>query len=409
MSLSIKTGVSPTSLGLSRASNPLSLPPSSVKIGKVYGIITTKNTPTLNQFEKWGGYGEMGSILFLDYNNAKNIDGDNSDIFLLTCDIAKPLFPNIKHYPLKGELVYILEGLPSPATQISSNSSQKYYVTVVNLWNDVQLNAQTNSNKAPLGKTFVESKSIRNLLSFEGDYIIQGRKGNSIRFSTTVRALGDKNEWSEVGDGGYPITIISNGHSYDENKEYYIEQINKDSASIYLTTNQSIPLKVDVKDPINPLTSPLGVPLYVNSQVVMNADRIVLNSKKDEVMLFASTNIEISTNNIINLNAGGTIHLNIKESDPSKTLLPSPKILLGTKFDNKPPTEPVMLGNQTSDFLLGLLNAIDQFAISLTATSTNQQGSPLAKIQGAAEALQTTLKPYYDKIQKLSSKSTYTI
>ena len=126
-------------------------------------------------------------------------------------------------------------------------------------------------------------------------------------------------------------------------------------------------------------------------------------------MLFASTNIEISTNNIINLNAGKSVHINVKESNPSLSIGPNPKIILGTKYDDTPAFEPVLLGNQTTNFLLTLLTALDSFALALTATSTNAEGSPLAKIQGSAEALQTQLKPLYDKIQKLLSNSTFTI
>jgi hypothetical protein len=71
--------------------------------------------------------------------------------------------------------------------------------------------------------------------------------------------------------------------------------------------------------------------------------------------------------------------------------------------------EPVLLGDKTGDFLLSLLTALDGFALALTATSTNSEGSPLAKVQGSAEALQTQLKPLYDRIAKLKSKFTFTI
>jgi hypothetical protein len=72
MSLSIKTGVGSLTSGISR---PMSLPSqkSSLKAGKVYGVVTTKNSPTPKQFSRAGEYGGMGSVLFIDYDNAKNI------------------------------------------------------------------------------------------------------------------------------------------------------------------------------------------------------------------------------------------------------------------------------------------------------------------------------------------------
>ena len=409
MSLSIKTGVGSLTAGISRPTNLVSTLPS-LKVGRVYGVVTTNNSPTLKQFSRAGEYGGTGTVFFLDYDNAKNVIGNNTDTFLDTCDIAKPLFPNINYYPLLGELIYIIE-LPSPASQITSNSTQKYYTTVINLWGDSQVNSQTVNSKSPLGKTFIESSIIRNLLNFEGDCIIQGRKGNSIRFGSTVRFASSNNEWSSIGKDGDPILIISNGHNYNKDQDFYVEKINEEASSIYLTSTQNIPFKVDVKDPINPLTAPI-VKYYQNSQVIINADRIVLNSKKDDIMLFASSNIELSTNYTINLNAGEHIHLNIKE-EISTGLNIKPKIYLGTKFTNEIPTEPLMLGRQTAKYLQDLLHAIDTFAVKLTPAGSTPQGSPMADLQTAADELHKRINSdtdnLRDRIEKLLSKSTYTI
>jgi hypothetical protein len=412
MSLSIKTGVGSLTAGISRPTNIISTLPS-LKVGRVYGVVTTNNTPTLKQFSRAGEYGGTGTVFFLDYDNAKNIIGNNTDTFLDTCDIAKPLFPNINYYPLLGELIYIIE-LPSPASQITSNSTQKYYTTVINLWGDSQVNSQTANSTSPLGKTFIESSTIRNLLNFEGDCIIQGRKGNSIRFGSTVRFASSNNEWSNIGKDGDPIMIISNGHNYNKDQDFYIEKVNEEASSIYLTSTQNIPLVNDIKDPINPLTSPI-TKFYQNSQVIINADRVVLNSRKNDIMLFASNNIELSTNYTVNLNAGEHIHLNIKEENPtsSTTATIKPKIFLGTKFTNEIPTEPLMLGRQTAKYLQDLLHAIDTFAVKLTPSGATPQGSPIVDLQTAADELHNRINSdtdnLRDRIEKLLSKSTYTI
>jgi hypothetical protein len=415
MSFTTRTGISSQTVGTSKSSTTSTIPQlPPLQVGKVMGVVTTKNTPTFEQFEKAGSYDGVGTIYFRNYNNSKNIDpprdAQDKDKFFNACDIAKPLFPNMFYYPLLGELVYILEGLPSPSAQNNPGANQKYYITTINLWNDVQTNAQTQDAKAPLGKYFTESSNIRKLLNFEGDCIIQGRRGNSIRFGSTSRVVGDLNEWSDIGKEGNPITIISNGHSYNIKKEYYLEQINKDASSIYLTSNQSIPL-VTNNIPVNPITSPTSPSSYLKAQVIINSDRVILSTKKDDIMLLAYTNVEIGANNIINLNANTSIHLNIKPPKISTSSIvgPTPLILLGTKSNNTPPDEPVLLGGKTATFLLSLLTALDSFALSLTATSTNSEGSPLAKVQGSAEALQTQLKPLYDKILTLKSNYTFTI
>jgi hypothetical protein len=208
--------------------------------------------------------------------------------------------------------------------------------------------------------------------------------------------------------------IISNGHNYNKDQDFYIEKVNEEASSIYLTSTQNIPLVNDIKDPINPLTSPI-TKFYQNSQVIINADRVVLNSKKNDIMLFASNNIELSTNYTVNLNAGEHIHLNIKEENPtsSTTATIKPKIFLGTKFTNEIPTEPLMLGRQTAKYLQDLLHAIDTFAVKLTPSGATPQGSPIVDLQTAADELHNRINSdtdnLRDRIEKLLSKSTYTI
>lgn len=410
--LNIKTGVGSFSSGINKSPNSVASPkPTNVKIGKVMGVVTTNNTPTFKQFEKVGGYSSIGTIFFLDYDKIKNVDTITTDDGFDKCEIAKPLFPNVSYYPLLGELVYIIEDLPSPSTQLNPSSTQKYYISTINLWNNQQLNSQTQNPKAPVGKNFIENKDIRNLLSYEGDHIIKGRSGNSIRLGRTVRSFSNVNEWSKVGLETQPIIIMSNGHAYDPKKDFYIEQINQDESSLYLTSNQSIPLRNNLKAPFNPITLPINIPDYTESQAILNAGRIILNSKFDDVMLFAENNVEICTNNIINLNASRGIHLNIKEGSlTNPTLSPiSPKIFLGTKSNDTLPTEPLMLGNQTARFLLDLITVLDSFALSLTSAAVDPEGSPAAKLRASGDALQTQLDTFYNRIQELLSKSTFTI
>jgi hypothetical protein len=413
MTTPIKTGLGSTNVGIKDYLGTSSSLPT-LKVGKVFGVVSTNNSPTAKQFSRAGGYGGIGTVFFLDYNTSKYTIGSNADTFLDTCDTAKPLFPNISLYPLLEELVYIIE-LPSPADKVTHHSPQKYYITSINLFNDPQSNSQPALATQKLGKTFKDNPNVRNLLNFEGDHIIQGRKGNSIRFGSTVKFASDSNEWSSLGTDGDPIIIISNGHNYKKDDNFYIEKIDEEASSIYLTSTQNIPFKVNVKDPINPLTKPL-VNFYMGkSQVIINADRVILNSKKDDIMLFASSNIELSTNYTINLNANEHIHLNIKEENPTLTTTATikPKIFLGTKFTNEIPTEPLMLGRQTAYYLKDLLGAIDIFATKLSPAGSSSQGSPIADIQTAADELYTRIHSdtdnLYDRIEKLLSKSTFTI
>ncbi len=207
-------------------------PPKKAQVGRVYGVVTTENTPTPAMFKKAGGFNGIGTVFYLEYDQAKTTVGNIGDDFLNTCKLAKPLQSQYQYFPVLGELVF-LEDLPSPTSQVTNTSSQKYYANVINLWNNPQQNSQPANDQASLGTTFTENPQIKTLLSFEGDHIIQGRQGNAIRFSTTTTLYRDLNEWSSVGKNDDPITIISNGFSYIPGEKFHVEKINNDLSSIF--------------------------------------------------------------------------------------------------------------------------------------------------------------------------------
>jgi len=367
------------------------------QVGRVYGVVTTENTPTKKQFEKVGGFSAIGAIFYLDYEQSINVVGDYSDNFLDTCKTAKPFSPDIS-YPLVGELVE-LKDLPSSTSQVTANSSQTYYTNTINLWNNSQHNAQPAGDNY-LFKTFKANEDIRNLLCFEGDKILQGRKGNSIRFSSTVKDKANLNEWSSgPGDDGDPVVIITNGHNTDKKSPIHIEKINQEYSSIYLTSTQNIPLVPDRKGIINPITNPVSVEKYYRPQLIMNSDRIVINSKKDDVLLFATTNIELNTNNVINLNAKERVHIN------------SSHINLGTTKDNKLADEPLVLGAQLVDLLSKLQNQLSIFCSKLSSAVSTPAGSNLIQINVAATELNEFLISEMDekKLTKILSKQNTTV
>jgi hypothetical protein len=361
--------------------------------GRVYGIVTTENTPTKAMFEKVGGFNAIGTIFYRNYNESIGIIGKIDDIFLDECKIAKPLTSQIANYPVLGELVNIID-LPSPSTQISPASSYSYY-TLINLWNSVQQNAQPANDTANLGITFVENSNVRSLLPFEGDYIIQSRQGGSIRFSSTTKLHSDSNEWSSIGNEDSPITIITNGLKFDPKKNYYVEQINKDKSSLYLTSTQQLPLQPDKTGILNPLTDPIDTSEYFNAQAILNSDRVVLNSKKDEVMIFAKTNVEISTKNIINLNADDRVHLN------------GGRVFLGT-VSGQLPTENIVLGGKLHDLLLNLMDALHEFGTGLSSVVGSPEGVPAVDIISAARGLCTSINTLENNLEGILSQQNFT-
>jgi hypothetical protein len=368
------------------------IPNQQPQIGKVFGVITTKDTPTKELFEKYGGYEGAGTIFYLDYNSSKNVVKTN----LNTCKVAVPLDSSYQNYPLIGEIV-LLTDAPSPGSQLKDTTGKKYYIDTINLFNNNQQNSPLGDT---LGTTFIETADIRKLVSFQGDRIFQGRKGNGLRLGSTVKFFSDINEWSKVGEDGDPITILANGYITKDKSSLSpnIEEINIEKSSLYLTSTQLLPLTPDRNDILNPLTNPISPSKYqLNSQIILNSDRITLNSKKDEVMIFAKTNIELNTNNIINLNAKERVHLNTS------------LILLGTKKDGTPPDEPILLGNKTKTLLTDLIKAISDLGNALTSVVAPPPGSPIMELNTAGVDLVNKLNSMQKQLKNITSTNNFTI
>ena len=89
-------------LGLSRQSKAStrisSLPTPSLKpqVGKIYGVVTTENTPTKELFEAAGGYNGIGSVFYRLYNTSKDTQESIENI---PNSVAFPLFPQVQNIP----------------------------------------------------------------------------------------------------------------------------------------------------------------------------------------------------------------------------------------------------------------------------------------------------------------------
>ena len=266
---------------------------------KVVDVVLDLNFP---EIDKMGGWDALGTILFIKVSEIvkdPEIEFNRDKKSLISSNsLARPLFANSKYYPLKGEIVLIYSTL---GRDIINDDKETYYIPNINIWNHPHHNAlpnpdlyndQTDKNKTQkdyinaagglvrqvqdldseieLGGYFREQLNVKPLLPFEGDHIIEGRFGNSIRFGATAPG---PNDWSSIGQVGDPITIIRNGQSSELDSKGWeptIEDINRDLSSIYLTSTQKLDkfipaslnwqswgaeLKV-IDDPIEALTSP---------------------------------------------------------------------------------------------------------------------------------------------------------
>jgi hypothetical protein len=173
-----------------------------------------------------------------------------------------------------------------------------------------------------------------------------------------------------------------------------VEEINKEQSSIYLTSTQLLPL-IPGASIVNPRVNTVKPSDYKSSQLILKSDRITLNSKLDEVLLFSKTNIELNSDNIININAGTVAHIN------------SPSINLGTNSDGSYPTEPVLLGNQTMYAFDVLMTALTNLASSLSIAAT--QDGPIVACNNAGTQLFADIDRIGDQLDKILSTKVYTI
>ena len=112
-------------------------------------------------------------------------------------------------------------------------------------------------------------------------------------------------------------------------------------------------------------------------------------------MIFAQTNIELNTQNIINLNADKRVHLN------------SPSIYLGP-YDPNNLLQPVLLGNETINLFLHIQQTLSDLADILSSAIGVPEGAPLLNMNAAGRELSDDIKTISDLIAKITSKKVFT-
>jgi len=217
--------------------------------------------------------------------------------------IVKPGNLSIKKIPLVGEFVLIYKTINQQTTDTTWRESW-YYLSTVDIHSSLNenmmpgvskgLNEEQINNVKP-GVTF-SRKSISPIQPYEGDVLIEGRNGNSIRFSSTLNTTYPTNYYhkspSWIGQQfsyGDPIIVLSNRTINLDKKEFVVENIETDASSLYLTTTQTIPnLKLSKELTVyNSFSN--------QSQLIGVGDRIILRAKKDIAVIDSEKGIVLNT------------------------------------------------------------------------------------------------------------------
>lgn len=231
---------------------------------------------------------------------------------------ALPLESNITEYPLLHEIVTVVESLNRFYYTRKINTSSRVTSHAIFGLNEelstpvspaerskTMIGSTTNpvldrKEEPKLGKYFMEKPQIYRLRHDEGDLVIEGRSGHSMRFGAAWKA--GTNFQSTAAEQA-PNLLIRVGP--DPNQKPSVptpfglvtEDINKDASSLWMVTDQIVPLTYSTVNSAVHAVSVTDFPRRLDgNQIVINTDRFVVNTKKDKIMGFSNLGIHWTTN-----------------------------------------------------------------------------------------------------------------
>lgn len=303
------------------------------RMGVVYSVITDETHPIFSTIT--GNVSVyIGSIQF-----RYNTDYVTSEDVL---PIAFPINPNVLQLPIRNEFVdiytgpdgtyyYSRLGYSSTTTAYASNSyisnvydpddntSPDTYNQIVNTGLPLRNDARESSNR--YGDYFNTPNFNRKLRLNEGDFVIESRFGQSIRFS----AFNNPNRTFS------PSVIIRNGENNSTDIGSAVnEDINRDSVIGMFSDGVKIPfIQGFISDSgrSNFNTLPKSFNNYPSeikgNTILLNSDRIIISSRVNELMFFSKGNYgfisdgALSIDNRLGINASVGEDINIRTNNYS--------------------------------------------------------------------------------------------
>lgn len=330
-------------------------------------------------FEPVGdSYHEVGLIEFSDY--AGNVIGE-----------ALPIFSNSSFkYPIEGEVVMIVR---NTSLNEEGRNNSNFYFPSLNLWSNPNSNTTSQINSLFPGNSYPPyvKSNIHPLFPYTLDNIIQGGFGNSIRLGSTNKEESIPNNWSSTGEDYSPIMILMNGQDPTNTNLGYIpttENINNDLSSIYLTSTQQIPFTLTKEDFVSYTTPPTTPSQYASPQILFNSDRIILNAKKDSILISSQKSVGLFSNESINL-------------ESKQIYIDGTDIKLGSKNAE----EPLLLGNKTVDTLSQILTQLIGICNLLSVSQIFPGGVPIpdASMNAVASNANSTFLQLQSQLNSLKS------
>ena len=321
---------------------------------RVKDVILDENHPEVvsGKFKAIDG---IGIVKYVNLTQAIDVEDTK------TLPYAFPLNSFNTTLPLINEVVLLVKG-PRESEELSQYD---YYISILGLYNDInylplEKESEPQDDDAP-GFEFEENSKTRPLYPFNGDTLLQGRLGNSIRFTG---AKSPKNTFTNNTNKQKPLTIITNGHQELDVTELYVEDINKDDSSIYLTSQHIIPLKQSKVKFAGAKIRPILSDVYEGKQIVLNSGRLFFNSTEEDIIFTATNSLGISSKQTF-IDSEDYIGLDAK------------KIYLGEQA-KRTEQQPVIKGEALELFLKSLLDTLIDIGKGLTKAKNS--GGPIPDI-----------------------------
>jgi hypothetical protein len=288
--------------------------------------------PTNKKFEKYDKSGSSIDDTVSVYNQNKDFGDEDASFYgAITYrfedsnakdNYARPFDKNNFTFPIKGETVVIFrfenQTFWLPYTNTPYPNYRKDYVINKNTKKDESKNggggndpkkteAMGGITTPPESKKdddgYKKNEKIKFLNPKNGDTILSGRVGNTIRLSEFFLSSDEKS---------YPGIYIRNKQNpeLDSKKigELVDEDINKDGTSIYIVSGKT---KVPFKETIN--KQKIAFKEYPSDfsgdQLFLNSDRVILSAKAKEFIIFGKGNTGIITDGTFSIDAVKPIHL----------------------------------------------------------------------------------------------------
>lgn len=337
---------------------------------------------------EWETYGKMEALGAIKYRVVGEYQ-DESDPTLL--DIAYPINSNFKNYPLLNEIVLLTAAPALDRDEANSNNSRSYYTTIVNIWNNPHVNAfpDTKQGIEELGYNFEDKANVAPLQPFQGDLIIEGRQGQTLRFTGV-----DHDQMFVENNDQKPITIISNGKNGASPDATIVENIDDDPASIYMVEDHIVKLTQanEKRDAWN--SEPDKADAYQGAQVLINSGRLFFNAKEESILLSGTEAI------------GGNANT-ISWDGQEYVALDATKVYLGTAaFDER---EPVLLGATTQAWMKDLVSELERLGKALAAVApAGSSAGGLTQIKSHGASMASPLGQIKKAIDDLDSLKVFT-